>query len=178
LGDPAAALVPLSEASKLQPDDLQNQLLMIDTAIQLGRLDEATRALDSAIAIHKRKRSPELASLYQRMARLSAARGDTEEQLKWLNQAVEIDRKSGELASELAEASIAVANYDVAMKALRALTMMDDPHPITRAMAFLKQAQIAHLRGDPRRAQHWARKAKSLDDRLAEADTFLAEIGG
>ena len=45
-------------------------------------------------------------------------------------------------------------------------------------MAFLKQAQIAHLRGDPRRAQHWARKAKSLDDGLHEADTFLAEIGG
>ena len=64
------------------------------------------------------------------------------------------------------------------MKALRAITMMDDPKPITRALAFLKQAQIAHLRGDPRRAQHWARKAKSLDETLYEADTFLAEIGG
>jgi tetratricopeptide (TPR) repeat protein len=178
IGDAGAALVPLTEASKLQPDDLQNQLLMIDTAVQLGRVDEAQKALDAAIAVHKRKRSPELAALYQRMARLSAARGDTDEQLKWLNQAVEIDRKSGELASELAEASIAVANYDVAMKALRALTMMDDPRPITRAMAFLKQAQIAHMRGDPRRAQHWARKAKSLDDGLVEVDTFLAEIGG
>jgi hypothetical protein len=61
---------------------------------------------------------------------------------------------------------------------LRALTMMDDPRPITRALAFLKQAQIAHLRGDPRRALHWARKATSLDDSLSEADTFLAEIGG
>jgi hypothetical protein len=64
------------------------------------------------------------------------------------------------------------------MKALRNITMMEDPGPMSRAMAFLKQAQIAALRGDPRRAQHWARKAKSLDENLLEADAFLAEIGG
>ena len=64
------------------------------------------------------------------------------------------------------------------MKALRAITMMDDPRPISRAMAFLRQAQIARLRGDPRRAQHWARKAKQLDEGLTEADTFLAELEG
>ena len=68
------------------------------------------------------------------------------------------------------------ASYDVALKALRSLTMMDDPYPITKAMAFLKQAQIAFVRGDARRAQHWARKAKSLDDNLEEADAFLAEL--
>ena len=112
------------------------------------------------------------------MARLAQRRDDAGEQLKWLNQAAEIDRKSGEIAAELAEAAIAAENYDMAMKALRAITMMDDPKPITRALAFLKQAKIAHLRGDPRRAQHWARKAISLDESLHEADVFLAEIGG
>ena len=82
------------------------------------------------------------------------------------------------IEGDIADAAIAVQNYDLAMKALRAITMMEDPKPISRAMAFLKQAQIAQLRGDPRRAQHWARKAKSLDDNLVEADAFLAEIGG
>jgi tetratricopeptide (TPR) repeat protein len=178
LGDAGAALVPLGEAVKLQPDDAQSQLLMIDISIQRGQVKEATKMLDTAIAAQKRKRSPELAALYQRLARLAAAQENYEEQLKWLNQAVEIDRKSGEIASELAEAAMAIANYDVAMKALRAITMMEDPKPITRALAFLKQAQIAHMRGDPRRAQHWARKAKSLDEGLAEADAFLAEIEG
>jgi uncharacterized protein HemY len=91
---------------------------------------------------------------------------------------MEADRKSGELASELAEVSMALGDHDTAMKALRLLTMMDDPQPMTRAVAFLRQAQIAQLRGDPRRAQQWARKAKSLDDALLEADQFLAEIGG
>jgi tetratricopeptide (TPR) repeat protein len=178
MGDAAAALGPLGEAQKLQPEDVQTQLLMIDITLELRRFSEASKTLDIAINAQKRKRSPELASLYQRMGRLAAAQGSVDDQLKWLNQATEVDRKSGEIASELAEVAIAVANYDVAMKALRAITMMEDPRPITRAMAFLKQAQIAHMRGDPRRAQHWARKAKSLDDGLQEADTFLAEIGG
>jgi hypothetical protein len=56
--------------------------------------------------------------------------------------------------------------------------MMEDPKPITRALAFLKQAQIAVIRGDVQRAQHWARKAKSLDENLVEVDEFLARIGG
>lgn len=178
VGDPSAALGPLGEASALQPDDMQTQLLMIDLSIQLGTLDDAERTLEAAIAAQRRGRSPELAALYQRKARLAAARQNSDEQLKWLNQASDIDRKSSEIASELTEAAIAAGNYDVAMKALRALTMMDDPKPITRAIAFLKQAEIANLRGDPRRAQHWARKAKSLDPNLREADTLLAALEG
>jgi tetratricopeptide (TPR) repeat protein len=178
IGDAGSALTPLGEAVKLQPEDAQSQLLMIDISIQRGNLAEAAKMLEPAIAAQRRKRSPELAALYQRMARLSAAQDDHEEQLKWLNQAIEIDRKSGEIAAELAEAAIAAESFDVAMKALRAITMMEDPQPMTRAMAFLKQAKIAHVRGDPRRAQHWARKAKSLDDGLKEADVFIAEIEG
>ena len=105
-------------------------------------------------------------------------RGDTESQLKWLNTALDTDRKSGEVASELVDAAIAIADYDTAMKALRTLTMMEDPRPITRALAFLKQAEIALLRGDAQRAQHWARKAKSLDESLQAADELLARLGG
>ncbi|MDD9936468.1 MAG: hypothetical protein OXT09_22845 [Myxococcales bacterium] len=178
LGDPSSALPPLGEASKLQPDDHETKVLMIDIQIQQGELDAATQQLEEAIAGHKRRRSPELATLYQRMARLSAAHGDSDSQLKYLNQALETDRKSGPIAAELADTAIELANYDAAMKALRSITMMEDPQPITRALAFLKQAQIAHVRGDTRRAQHWARKAKSLDDNLTEVDTFLAEIEG
>jgi len=178
LGDTAAALAPLGEACKLDPDDFNTQLLMIDSNIQLGRAVDADNALEAAIAIHKKRRTPELAVLFQRKGRLAGKMGDGVEQIKWLNQAMEADRKSGELASELADVSMALGDHDTAMKALRLLTMMDDPRPMSRAVAFLRQAQIAQLRGDPRRAQQWARKAKSLDEGLAEADAFLAEIGG
>jgi uncharacterized protein HemY len=111
------------------------------------------------------------------MARVCAARGDTEGQLRWLNTALDTDRKSGEVASELVEASLACGDQETAMKALRTLTMMEDPRPITRALAFLKQAEIAAARGDIQRAQHWARKAKSLDESLREADELIAKLG-
>jgi tetratricopeptide (TPR) repeat protein len=178
LGDTEAALGPLNAASELSPEDTDTQLLVVDIAIQRGQLADAQQRLEAAINVQRKRRSPELALLYQRMGRLSAAQGDVEEQLKWLNQAMEIDRRSGELAAELAEAAMAAESYDTAMKALRAITMMEDPQPMSRATAFLKQAQIAFVRGDPRRAQHWARKAKSLDENMPEIDAFLAQIEG
>jgi hypothetical protein len=44
-------------------------------------------------------------------------------------------------------------------------------------MAFLLQAQIAHQRGEARRALLWARKARSEDPELTEAEEFLRQIG-
>jgi uncharacterized protein HemY len=115
--------------------------------------------------------------LQHRMARLAAVTGGPRLQLDWLNQAMETDRKNGEIASELVETAMQLGDYDAAMKALRIITMMEDPRPMTRAVAFLRQAQIANINNDKRRAQHWARKAKSLDPDLAEVDEFLKEIG-
>jgi tetratricopeptide (TPR) repeat protein len=177
IGDAEAALGPLKEASKLDPEGFATQLLMADLNIQLGRYAQADDTLEAAIAVYKKRRTPELGVLYQRKGRLSAAQGDVAEQIRWLNQAMEADRKSGEIAADLADVAMNAGDYDTAMKALRMLTMMDDPSPMSRAVAFLRQAQIAYLRGDPRRAQHWARKAKSLDDGNSEVDQFLAEIG-
>jgi tetratricopeptide (TPR) repeat protein len=178
LGEAETAIDPLQKAMELAPDDDRTRLLLIDIDLSLGRVDTAAGHLEHAINAHKRRRSPELAQFQQRMARVCAQRGDTESQLKWLNTALDTDRKSGEVASELVEAAIAIGDYDTAMKALRTLTMMEDPRPITRALAFLKQAEIALLRGDAQRAQHWARKAKSLDESLQAADELLARIGG
>jgi tetratricopeptide (TPR) repeat protein len=178
VGEPSAASQPLSRALELAPDDDRTRLMLVDLHLSLGEVDEASNIVEAIVSNPKRKRSPELAMFQQRAARISAARDDRPGQLKWLSTALETDRKSGEVASELAEASLAIEDYDTAMKALRTLTMMEDPKPITRALAFLKQAQIAAVRGDVQRAQHWARKAKSLDENLAEIDEFLVSIGG
>jgi tetratricopeptide (TPR) repeat protein len=178
VGEAAMASHPLSRALQLSPDDDRTRLMLVDLHLSLERVDEAAGIVEPIVSNAKRKRSPELAMFQQRMARISARRGDGAAQLRWLNTALETDRKSGEVASELAEASMAIEDYDTAMKALRTLTMMEDPRPITRALAFLKQAQIAVVRGDVQRAQHWARKAKSLDENLLEVDEFLARIGG
>lgn len=178
VGEAALASHPLSRALQLSPDDDRTRLMLVDLHLTLDRVDEAAGIVEPIVANAKRKRSPELAMFQQRMARICVKRGDQASQLRWLNTALETDRKSGEVASELAEASMAIEDYDTAMKALRTLTMMEDPRPITRALAFLKQAQIAVVRGDVQRAQHWARKAKSLDENLVEVDEFLARIGG
>ena len=178
LGEAETAIDPLQKAMELAPEDDRTRLLLIDIDLSLGRVDTAAGHIEHAINAHKRRRSPELAQFQQRMARVCALRGDTESQLKWLNTALDTDRKSGEVASELVDAAIAIGDYDTAMKALRTLTMMEDPRPITRALAFLKQAEIALLRGDTQRAQHWARKAKSLDENLQAADELLARLGG
>ncbi len=177
VGEPQTAIKPLGQAMELAPDDDRTRLLLVDVQIGLGRTEEATAIVDRAINAHKRRRSPELALFQQRMGRICALRGDRQTQLKWLNTALDTDRKSGEVASELVDVSMAIEDYDTAMKALRTLTMMEDPKPMTRAIAFLRQAQIAVVRGDPHRAQHWARKAKSLDENLAEIDEFLAKLG-
>jgi tetratricopeptide (TPR) repeat protein len=178
LDDAETAIEPLGQAMELAPDDDRTRLLLVDIYVRLGRVEEATAIVDQALNAHKRRRSPELALFQVRMGRICAQRGDRVAQLKWLNSALDTDRKSGEIASELAEVATSIEDYDTAMKALRTLTMMEDPKPITRALAFLKQAQIAVVRGDTQRALHWARKAKSLDENLAEADHFLAQLGG
>ena len=67
--------------------------------------------------------------------------------------------------------------HDVALTALRAVTLAKTPGPMSRAMAFLLQARIAHERGEARRALLWARKAKSEDPELEEATVFLRELG-
>jgi len=178
VGEAETAIDPLRRAMELAPEDDRTRLLLVDIDLSLGRVDEATIIVEQVVNAQKRRRSPEVAMFQQRMGRICALRGDVASQLKWLNTALDTDRKSGEVASELVEVSMAIGDYDTAMKALRTLTMMEDPRPITRALAFLKQAQIALLRGDIQRAQHWARKAKSLDEGLTEADDFLAQIAG
>ncbi|MBN1653606.1 MAG: tetratricopeptide repeat protein [Deltaproteobacteria bacterium] len=176
--DAASALIPLGEALELEPAHDAAIALLVDAYTQLGRLDEASDMLNKAIEMHRRRRSPELAILQQRMARLAALTGGLELQVDWLTQAIETDRKNPEIAAELAEAAIAMGNYDLAMKSLRAITMMNDPKPMSRAMAFFKQALIAYHQNDLRRAQHWARKAKSLDPDMSEVDGFLRKIEG
>lgn len=176
LNNAHAAMQALSLARDLDPSDQNNQILLVDIQLKLGQFDEARATLSTAMEAHKRRRSPELALLQQRMARLCATLGDSVVQLQWLQQALDTDRKNGEIAAELVEVAVALEDYDTAMKALRSITMMESPQPITRAMAFLKQAQIAVVRGDTRRALHWARKAKALDDSLLEANALLAEL--
>jgi tetratricopeptide (TPR) repeat protein len=175
LGNPEAALEPARKARELKPEEHDATVLHVDILTMGGQTDSAIAILEEAIGQHKR-RSPQLATLKQRMARIAAVLGDRDGQLSWLKEAFDVDRKNPEIAAELAQLATEVGDYDLALKPLRAITLMDDPQPITRVMAFLWEAKIEHARGNTAKAELWARKALREDPHYADAQAFLDQI--
>lgn len=174
-GDPAAAAVPAGQASSLMPDDHGAAMLHVDVLIASGQTEQAARVLEAAIAAQK-KRSPELATMQQRMGRVAGMLGDRDAHLNWLKKAFDVDRKSGEIAAELAQLATEIGDYELALKPLRAISLMENPQPVTRPMALLWEAKIEHARGNRAKAELWAKKALREDPEFAEAQQFLDEL--
>jgi tetratricopeptide (TPR) repeat protein len=177
LEDAVAAQSPAQKALELQPDDHGALMLNIDVLITSGQLEDAGRTLEAAIAAQK-KRTPELAQQQQRMGRVCAMMGDKEGQLNWLKKAFDVDRKNAEVAAELAQLATELGDYELALKPLRAITLMDNPSPVTRPMALLWEAKIEHARGNRAKAELWAKKALREDPQFADAQQFLDELSG
>ncbi len=175
--EPALAIEPLARAHELRPTDHDVTVLLVDAYTSSQRLEDASSLLNAAIATHKNRRSKELATLQHRMGRLAYAAGDHAVELAWLNAALDTDPQNGQVAAELADVAMEQSNFDIAQKALRAIALMKNPAPMSRAMAFLRQGMIARSQGDPKKAVFLARKALSEDANLEEARTFLREIG-
>lgn len=177
VGDADEAIPMLQRAVDVKPDDHATLVLLADAYIGGAYYAEAGKLLETSIENHPRRRSPELAELQQRMSRLARVVGDRNLEMQWLNAALESDKNNVEVASELAWLSYELGEHDVALGALRAVTLARSDGPMSKAMAFLLQAKVAHLRGESRRALLWARKAKQEDAELSEVDEFLAELG-
>ncbi|MFN0247015.1 MAG: hypothetical protein ACKV2T_08905 [Kofleriaceae bacterium] len=177
LEDAAGAQGPAAKALELQPDDHAALMLNVDVLISSNQLEDAGRTLEAAIQAQK-KRTPELAVLQQRMGRVSAMMGDKDGQLNWLKKAFDVDRKNAEVAAELAQLATEIGDYELALKPLRAITLMDNPSPVTRPMALLWEAKIEHARGNRAKAELWAKKALREDPAFADAQQFLDELGG
>ncbi|MCB9565054.1 MAG: tetratricopeptide repeat protein [Kofleriaceae bacterium] len=175
LGDAAAALEPARKACELQPEDQAAAMLYVDALMNAGHVEQAAQALETAIGAHK-KRSPELAVLQQRMGRVCALMNDKDGHLAWLKKAFDVDRKNGEVAAELAQLATETGDYELALKPLRAITLMENPYPVTRPMALLWEAKIEHARGNRAKAELWAKKALREDPAFSEAQQFLDEI--
>ena len=175
LEDAAGAQVPAQKALELQPDDHGALMLNVDVLITSGQLEDAGRTLEAAISAQK-KRTPELAVAQQRMGRVCAMMGDKDGQLNWLKKAFDVDRKNAEVAAELAQLATEIGDYELALKPLRAITLMDNPSPVTRPMALLWEAKIEHARGNRAKAELWAKKALREDPAFADAQQFLDEL--
>ncbi|HVK86316.1 MAG TPA: hypothetical protein VM513_19485, partial [Kofleriaceae bacterium] len=177
LEDAASAQLPAQKALELQPEDHAALMLNVDVLISSSQLEDAARTLEAAISAQK-KRTPELAVLQQRMGRVAAMQGDKDGQLNWLKKAFDVDRKNAEVAAELAQLATEIGDYELALKPLRAITLMDNPAPVTRPMALLWEAKIEHARGNKAKAELWAKKALREDPAFADAQQFLDELAG
>ncbi len=174
--DPAAAAVALKQALTLKPSDQAVNLLLVEAYTASKQQDEADAILDTAIESMKGRRSPELCVLQYRKAAVAAAVGNHEQQLHWLKEAHNTDRNNGDVAVELAALAEKLEDYDLAIRVLRSIALMEAA-PMSRAVAYLRQGYIAERRGDRQKAVLWGRKALMEDPNCTEATDFLKQIG-
>ncbi len=173
-----AAIAPLEAARELKPRDNEVAILLADAYIHAGKLQEAADFLDGAIGAQKTRRSREVSMMQQRMAQIAHAVGDRTNEMAWLNAAFESDAQNGEAAAALADVATEFGQLDVALKALKAITLMKSPKPHQPCDGL---PPPGHDRAAPgRRAQGamLAKKAQQEDPALEEAHVFLASLSG
>lgn len=171
------ALPVLEAALHAKPGDHDCTVLLADSYITMQQLEMATNLLDASIAGHKNKRSPQLSILQHRMARVALAAGDRSIEVQWLNAALDSDAHSGQVAAELADSATEIGQYDLALKALRAITVSKNPGPMSKGMAYYRQGLISYHQGDQRKAVVMAKRGLQEDPNLTEARTFLEQLG-
>jgi tetratricopeptide (TPR) repeat protein len=177
-GDTDAALVSLEQSLELAPGDSVTTATVVDVQIQRGELDKASELLDAAIAECKGRRSPELAALQARKAKVAGAQGDGKGALEWLEQAALSDRTNGELALQVADLAEALGEFATALKALKNMTLMKEGCPVPQAEAFYRLGRVTLATGDKKRAVLYVKRALKEDPEHAVAKEFLEQNEG
>jgi tetratricopeptide (TPR) repeat protein len=177
-GDAAAAIAALEQSLELAPDDTETALAVVDVRIGEGELDQAAELLDKAIDGCKGRRSPQLAALQVRKARISRAQGERKDELGWLELAALSDRTNGQLALDAADLAEELEEWASALKALKNMTLMKGECPIPQAQAFFRLGRVTLATGDKKRAILYVKRAVKEDPEFEEAREFLADNEG
>jgi len=170
------AIEPLEQAQTLRPNDLDCAALLSDAYVLAGRIADAEGVLHRAIASFKGRRTRELSVFYHRLARIAEVVGDSTSELAHLTTALDMDAQNGVVASELACLAMESANWDVAQRALRAVTMLKTPGPLSKALAYQHLGEIARTNGDTKRALMLLKRALDEDSTLDSARALLEEL--
>jgi tetratricopeptide (TPR) repeat protein len=166
----------LEKAVAIRPTERAARSLLIDAYVGMGELDRGAEAMDGLLAEAKIMRAEELAVLYQRQARLAAAKGDNDGRLQALKKALDTDRKSVAIASEVADLAEAAGDDELAMRALRVVTANPIKNSKACAVAYFRLGRIAHKARDKARAIIFVKRALQEDPGMAEAKALLDEL--
>jgi tetratricopeptide (TPR) repeat protein len=174
--DPNLALAPLREANALRPGDLACSARLAEGLAAIGKPQEAMEQLAALLAPHKGRRSRELAAVHQALAHVARAAGDRKTELGALTSALDMDPQNGAVASELALVAREADNLELAQRALRAVTMLKAPAPLSRGLAYQYLGEIAQKQGDVKRAVMLLKRAVDDDPSLASAKALLTQL--
>jgi len=176
--DTDAAIDALVEAHSRANGDIECSLLLADAYTVAGRTADAQALITGQIAARSGRRSPELASLYHRLARIANVLGDRAEELSALTSALEADAQNGFVAAELASAGLEAGDIELATRALRAVTLLKDASTshISKGLAFQYLGEIARQQGDSKRAMLLLKRAIEDDPSLETAQRLIEEL--
>jgi tetratricopeptide (TPR) repeat protein len=175
-GDAQAAVDALNEARALRPTDPDCIGLLADAMLTSGRTAEALAMLDQFVGPSKGRRTREFAGLHWRLSRVARATGDAAGEARALVAALECDAQSGQVCSDVAIRAMELGQLDLASRALRAVTLMRTPGPMSKALAYQYMGEIARVQGDPKRALTLVKRALVEDPNLEGAKALVQAI--
>lgn len=172
------AITALEEARALRPSDTECTVLLADAYTLAGHSAEAAELINQAILSHKGRRSRDLGALYHRLARVAHHSGDQANEIAWLSSALDMDAQNGFVASELANVAMETGQFEVATRALRAITMIKTAgaSPISKAIAYQHLGEIARQQGDTKKAVMLLKRAIDDDPTLDSARSLLNSL--
>jgi tetratricopeptide (TPR) repeat protein len=175
--DPELAINVLENARAQKQQDVECVCLLSDAYLRVGRLQDAHDALHYCLSLYKGKRVKELVVLYMRLAAIAASVGDNDSRLSFLSSALDMDAQNGDAASELAMLAMEMQQWELASRALRTITMLKTPAPLSKALAYYHLGQVGRVQGDPRKAALFYKRALDEDPNLVEAQEALSALG-
>jgi golgin subfamily B member 1 len=102
--------------------------------------------------------------------------GDAAGEVRSLVAALECDAQSGQVCADVAIRAMEVGQLDLASRALRAVTLLKTPGPMTKALAYQYMGEIARVQGDPKRALTLVKRALVEDPTLEGARALVQAI--
>ena len=175
-GEPQAAIGALQEARALRPTDPDCVGLLADALLFTGRATEALAVIEQVAGPSKGRRTREFAGLHWRLSRAARAMGDAAGELRALTLALECDAQSGQVCSDVAIRAMEIDQLELASRALRAVTLLKTPGPMSKALAYQYMGEIARVQGDPKRALTLVKRALVEDPTLEGARALVQAI--